>query len=72
MVAFSEINVRIMGGTAEASGIPKHSVNIITVAHALHWFNLDAFRTECLRIVKPDGLVIVVYNLLPGEKCKRA
>ena len=59
-------NVKIVDGIAEATTLPDHSVDVITVAHALHWFNLDAFRTECRRIIKPDGIVIVIYNLTPG------
>ena len=58
-------NVKIMDGTAEATTLPEHSVDVITVAHALHWFDPDAFRAECRRIIKPDGLIIVIYNLMP-------
>jgi ubiquinone/menaquinone biosynthesis C-methylase UbiE len=59
-------NVKIMDGIAEATTLPEHSVDVITIAHALHWFNQDAFRAECRRIIKPDGLVIVIYNLTRG------
>lgn len=61
-------NVMIIDGTAETTTLPDHSVDILTIAHALHWFNLDAFRTECRRIVKPGGLVIAIYNHVPGEE----
>lgn len=59
-------NAKIINGTAEATTLPNHSVDILTVAHALHWFNPDAFRAECHRVVKPGGLVIAIYNLAPG------
>lgn len=59
-------NVKIIDGTAETTTLPNHSVDILTVAHALHWFNLDAFRAECQRIVRPGGLVLAIYNLTPG------
>lgn len=58
--------IKILGGTAEATGLPDHSVNAVTVAHALHWFDPDAFRSECRRILKPAGWVIALYNLTPG------
>lgn len=61
-------NVKIIEGTAETTTLPDHSVDVLTVAHALHWFNLDAFRLECRRIVKPGGLVMAIYNLTPGGK----
>ena len=56
--------VTIVEGSDEATTLLDHSVDVITVAHALHWFNINAFRKECRRILKPNGLVIVVYNLL--------
>ena len=59
-------NVKIMDGTAETTTLPEQSVDVITVAHALHWFNPDAFRAECRRIIKHNGLVIAIYNLTPG------
>ncbi|QHQ62957.1 methyltransferase domain-containing protein [Anaerocolumna sedimenticola] len=59
-------NIKIMSSTAEATTLPEHSIDVITVAHALHWFNLDAFRAECRRIIKPNGLIIAVYNLTHG------
>ncbi len=59
-------NAKIIDGTAETTTLPEHSVDVITVAHALHWFNPDAFRAECRRIIKPGGMVIVIYNLAPG------
>jgi len=59
-------NAKIMDGTAEATTLPDHSVDILIVAHALHWFNPDVFRAECHRIVKPGGLVIAIYNHIPG------
>lgn len=61
-------NVKIMDGISEATTLPDHSVDIITVAHALHWFNLKAFRSECRRVVRPGGLVIAVYNHEPGRE----
>ena len=59
-------NVKIVDGTAETTTLPGQSVDILTVAHALHWFNLDAFRLECRRVVKPGGYVVAIYNLTPG------
>lgn len=61
-------NVKTIEGTAEATTLSDHSVDIITVAHALHWFQLDTFRTECQRIIKPGGLLMVIYNHVPGKE----
>jgi len=59
-------NVRVVDGSAEATTLSDHSVDVITCAQALHWFDLYAFRAECQRLGKPGVLVIAVYNNTPG------
>lgn len=54
--------LRLMAGTAEATGLPDDSVELITVAQAMHWFDLDKARTEFTRILKPGGWCAVIYN----------
>ena len=43
--------------TAEASGITPTSVDVVTVAQALHWFDHESFYNEVRRVVKPDGAI---------------
>lgn len=43
--------------TAEHSGLPAASVDLVTIAQALHWFDLPAFYAEVRRVLKPGGLV---------------
>lgn len=41
------------------------SVDLVTVAQAIHWFNRPAFYAEVKRVLKPGGIVAVwVYGLL--------
>lgn len=47
---------------AEATTLPAHSVDFVTVAQALHWFNLPEARREFARILKPGGWVVAVWN----------
>jgi len=50
---------------AEDSGIPSATVDLITVAQALHWFDIPAFFSEAKRVLKPRGILAVWnYNLL--------
>lgn len=42
---------------AEDSGIAAHSVDLVTVASAIHWFDLRKFYTEVRRVVKPGGAI---------------
>ena len=44
---------------AEASGIDSASVDLILVAQALHWFDLDRFFTEAKRVSKESGILAV-------------
>jgi SAM-dependent methyltransferase len=50
---------------AEDSGIDSEAVDLIMVAQALHWFDLERFYTEVRRVLKPDGVIAAsAYNLL--------
>ena len=49
--------------TAEASGLPDQCADAITVAQALHWFDLGRFYAEAHRVLAPGGaLVVWSYN----------
>lgn len=49
----------------EASGLRAHSCAAITVAQALHWFDLEAFYVEARRLLEPGGVLAVwAYNEL--------
>lgn len=50
-------------GTSEYTGLEANSVDCITVAQAFHWFDADKFKTECRRILKDHGFVVLVWNM---------
>ena len=57
--------IRYRVAAAEQSGLEPGSVDLITVAQALHWFDLEAFYTEVRRVLKGSGVLAVwAYNLL--------
>lgn len=50
---------------AEDSGLAAQSVDLITVAQALHWFDLERFYAEVRRVLRPGGVLAVwTYNVL--------
>ncbi len=50
---------------AELSGLPDASVALVTVAQALHWFDVDAFHAEAQRVLAPAGVIAEwCYTLL--------
>lgn len=54
--------------TAEQTNIEAASVDLVTVAQALHWFELEAFYAEVKRVLKASGVLAVwAYNLLEIE-----
>ena len=55
---------------AEQSGLPDNSVDLITVAQALHWFAFERFYVEVKRALKPNGVLAAwAYgiNTVEGE-----
>jgi len=45
--------------TAESSGLESKSIDLITVATAIHWINTDKFYPEVKRILKPGGVIAI-------------
>jgi SAM-dependent methyltransferase len=42
---------------AEQTPVSGETVDLITVAQAIHWFDFDAFYTEVDRVLKPGGIL---------------
>lgn len=58
-------NVEYHLAHAEHTLLADQSVELITVAQALHWFDIEAFYREVNRVLKPGGIIAVwSYNLL--------
>ena len=49
---------------AEHVSLDNASVDLVTVAVAIHWFDFDAFYREVQRVLKPNGVIAAwTYNL---------
>jgi SAM-dependent methyltransferase len=59
----SEPRFRAVAATAEATTLPEQSVDSVVAAQAFHWFDRAAFRTECARILRPEGVVALLWNV---------
>lgn len=53
--------VSIAGG-AEATTLPAGSVDFVTAGQAFHWFDRRRARREFMRILRPGGWVVLVWN----------
>ena len=49
-------------GSAEATGLPAQSVDLLTAAQAFHWFDVAPARAEALRVLRPHGQVALIWN----------
>jgi len=49
--------IRYTVAPAEQSGLSDKSVALITVAQALHWFDLPKFYAEVRRVAKPEAVL---------------
>lgn len=62
--------VRYRVAVAHASGLAPVSVDLVTVAQALHWLDVPAFFEEASRVLVPRGIIAVWCYGLPriGEQ----
>jgi SAM-dependent methyltransferase len=53
---------RSVSGTAESTTLADRSVNMITCAQAFHWFDRVKTKLEFVRILKVNGLTVLIWN----------
>lgn len=51
-----------VNATAEATTLPNTCVDMITAAQAAHWFDFAKTRAEFVRVLKPGGWVVLIWN----------
>ncbi len=47
---------------AEATRLSDHSVDLVVAGQAFHWFDRQKARPEFVRVLKPDGWVMLAWN----------
>ena len=52
--------LEIRDGTAEATGLPDHSIAIVSAGRAFHWFDVPRALSEFRRILQPAGWLVLV------------
>lgn len=57
--AFAHERIEYRVAPAEQSGFARHSVDLITVAQAAHWFDLPVFYAEARRVAKPGAAIVL-------------
>lgn len=49
-------------GTAEATGLAAGSVRLVVAGQAFHWFDARKTRAEFARVLRPGGIVVLLWN----------
>ncbi|SEG05502.1 Ubiquinone/menaquinone biosynthesis C-methylase UbiE [Bryocella elongata] len=52
--------LQVVDGTAEATTIAAHSIDLVCCGRAFHWFDVDQAMAEARRILRTDGWFVSV------------
>lgn len=62
--AIKRPNIRYSVQPAEKTDFPGDFFDLVTVAQAVHWFEMEKFFSEVKRVLKPSGVLAVIgYSL---------
>jgi len=55
--------VEALAGSAEAIPLPDRSVDVVTVAQAWHWVDVERAVAEVARVLRPGGTLGLIWNV---------
>ncbi len=62
-------NIKYSLCPSEFSNIEDNSVDLVVCAQSIHWFDLQKFYDEVIRVLKPNGIIAAwTYNLFRVNK----
>lgn len=63
--AFPNERVEYRTEKSEESSLPSRSVDLLTIANALHWFDFGKFYAEAKRVLKKEGVIAAWSYRIP-------
>ena len=58
----STFGFRSVNGTSDSTGLASGTADLVSAAQAFHWFDVEETRKECLRVLKPNAWVALLFN----------
>lgn len=52
--------LKVHNATAEATGIPDHTISMVAAGRAFHWFDIPRALSEFRRILQPAGWLVLI------------
>lgn len=66
--AVQKDNIHYFISDSTKTHLEDHSVDLVTVAQAIHWFDFEKFYAEVRRVLKKDGIIAVIgYGIMNAE-----
>ena len=55
------LDIRFVEARAEATGLSEQSFEVVAAGQCWHWFDRANAATECRRLLKPNGVLIIAH-----------
>lgn len=59
--ARADVRIEYLVGSAEATGLPATSADLVTAGQCWHWFDAPAACVEIVRLLRPGGLLLIAH-----------
>jgi SAM-dependent methyltransferase len=63
-LAVAQPGTRVLDGSAESIPLDDGSVDAVVVGQAYHWFDPETANPEMARVLRPGGVLGLIWNLL--------
>lgn len=71
-LAKAETGITYLEAPAEKIPLPDHTIDLLTVSLAFHWFNRADFLSEAYRLLRPSSWLIIYNNSFSGTMLENA
>lgn len=59
----TDARLQIVDGSAEMTQLPDQTIDLIAAGTAFHWFDAIKTKKEFMRILKPEGHILLIWNV---------